>query len=202
MTYKILYNLWKAKRSASPSSQFKQELWNRLEQNLSAEPVFLYQQVWFKWSLVGVASLLVVASFGTGVYAYNSPEITENNPLYAVKQIIEKVEEVAKITPEAKARFLIKKISRREAEKKIMERRGQALERIEQKIEKTTEQLENLRRSDVGQKRIRERQDKLEDKKETLRRSDVGQEQESENKINKKIVPSRVEKRDEKNWND
>lgn len=217
MNFKILYHLWKVKQSASPSRQFKNELWKQLEQNWYTEPIFWCRQVWFKWSLVGAVSLLIVASFGTGVYAYNSPEVTEDNPLYIVKRTIEKVEETTKITPEAKARFLIKKIARREAEKQVMQKRGQAVEKIEKRIEKTAEQLQKTdeilqkleARHEIKNKNLRPRvqellEKRLEAKEEQLKkqRERIEQRQDKledkkekiEIKINKKTIPTKKEK--------
>jgi len=141
MKLKILYNLWKAKYASKPDRLFKSNLWRELEQALPYEIPFWYQQVWFKWSMVGAACLLIVSSLGTGVYAYNNPEVTEDTPLYAVKQVIERLEEATKITPVAKEKFLKKEIFRREAEKKVMEKRGQSLNKVEERINKLEDRL-------------------------------------------------------------
>lgn len=141
MKLKILYNLWKAKNASGPSRLFKNNLWHELEQSIPCEIPRRYQQAWFKWSMIGAVCLFVVSSLGTGVYAYNSPEVTENTPLYAVKQAIERLEEVTKFTPVAKEKFIKKEISRREAEKKVMQKRGRALKKVEEKINKLEDRL-------------------------------------------------------------
>ncbi len=224
MNLKILYNLWRIKKSATPSRQFKRELWQELEQNFSTTPKIKFAQIWFRWSMVGVASLLIVASLSTGVYAYNSPEVTENSSLYPVKQAIEKVEEATKITFEAKAQFLVKKIARREAEKQVMEKHGQAVEKLEERIEKVAEQLQKTdevlekleAKRELKNKELRPRVQKvlekrLEIKKERLEKQPrttkgawpeprtkvelgAGQEQQKENKINKQIKSDKQNK--------
>lgn len=141
MNFKILYNLWKAKNTSGPSRLFKNDLWHELEETIPCEIPSWHRQTWFKWSMIGAVCLLVVSSLGTGVYAYNSPEVTENTPLYPVKHAIEKLEEVTMFTPVAKEKFFKKMISRREAEKKVMQKRGQALKKVEEKINKLEDRL-------------------------------------------------------------
>lgn len=67
----------------------------------------------FRFATVGVAALVLVFGMGTGVYAYESPNVVDGHPLYFVKAGIEQVEERAMITPEMKARFHAKMMSRR-----------------------------------------------------------------------------------------
>jgi len=165
MKLKIFYNLWKARRSSEPSLLFKSDLWRKLEKSLPREIPFWYQQVWFKWSVVGAACLLVVSSFGTGVYAYNSPEVTENTPLYFIKQAMEKIEGVTKITPIAKEKFIQKEITRREAEKKVMEKRGQALKKAEERINNLEDRLKTEKDNLHNRKDYILEKNKVEDKK-------------------------------------
>ncbi|SRR3989339_2054192 len=189
MNLKISYNLWKTKRTLTPDSQFKKQLWTRLEQVLEAEqPVFWYRQVWFKWSAVGVMSLLVVASLGTGVYAYNSPEVTEGTLLYPVKQKLEQAEEAIQIRPEAKAKFYLKQLARREAEAVVNKKQGKNVEQLDKKIEKVESQLANTEKilekmqlkdkelkpkikerlektAELRQERLEKKLEKIEDKK-------------------------------------
>lgn len=123
MSLKTRYNLFKIKRSLSPSAVFKASLQKDLDQAWDAK----YGKVsWFHSGLMYRAgamavAVLVLAGSG-GAYAYNSPDVTEGNILYPVKKVIENVEEITKITPEAKAKFLLKKIERREAERAIIKK--------------------------------------------------------------------------------
>jgi len=209
VNFKILYNLWRTKKSATPSRQFKRELWQKLEQNFSTTPKIKFAQIWFRWSMVGVVSLLIVASLSTGVYAYNSPQVTEGTPLYAIKQKIEKVEESIKKTPEAKTKFLIKTMARREAEQKVMEEHGQSVEKLEKRIEKTTEQLQKADETlqeleekkelknkeirpqvkEVLEKRLEIKKERLEKQKEEIenRQKNLEDQLDNKNKINKQV---------------
>ena len=70
----------------------------------------------FRWSAVGLTALVVVFTMGTGVYAYESPEVVEGHPLYQVKQSIESVEKSLARTPEARAEFHSRMMERRISE--------------------------------------------------------------------------------------
>lgn len=124
MNLKTRYNLHAMKKSLNPSSTFKDSLHSKLgaawEARYGKTP--WYRSVgWYQAGAFAVVVLLLVG--GGGAYAYSSPEITEGSALYPIKQAIETVEEVTKITPEAKAEFYLKKIERREAEKEILQKK-------------------------------------------------------------------------------
>lgn len=123
MSLKTRYNLYKAQKSLSPSSDFKADLskkLNTLWNNKYNVKYSWYQTVWFKHATVFASVVLVVGSLGTGAYAYTSPTVTEGSVLYPIKNQLESIEEIAQITPEAKARFYLKKIERREVEREIL----------------------------------------------------------------------------------
>ena len=158
MNLKTKYNLWKLKRDMSPSRAFKASLYKNLAVSWDAK--YGNKVPWYQLSMrhaaAGFSAVTLLLTGAGGVYAYNSPEVTEGTALYPIKQAIETVEEVAKITPEAKAKFYIKKIERREAERKVLEKKNPLPE-----IKKEMEDLED------AEKNIKEkiRKDtKLEDK--------------------------------------
>ena len=147
MNLKQRYNLWKVKRSASPSGVFKRELQKKLEtvwNNRYATKIYWFQTRIFKFTAAGIIAVLLASSFGTGVYAYYSPEVTEGSALYPVKNTIEKIEEKIKRTPEAQAKFYLKQLQRREAEKKILEEKNKRVENLDMQIEKIGERLEQM----------------------------------------------------------
>ncbi|MBP6859454.1 MAG: hypothetical protein KBC69_02445 [Candidatus Magasanikbacteria bacterium] len=124
MNLKTRYNLYRIKKSLSPSSTFKASLHKNLDKAWEARygKTLWYQSIgWYQAGAFAAVVLLLVG--GGGAYAYSSPEITEGSALYPIKQAIETVEEVTKITPEAKAEFYLKKIERREAEKEILQKK-------------------------------------------------------------------------------
>lgn len=133
MYLRTKYNLLRIKRGLSPSAVFKAHLQKDLNKAWNAKygKVSWFQTgVLYKVGAIAVAVLVLVGS--GGVYAYSSPDVTEGNILYPAKKAIERIEEITKITPEAKAKFYLKKIERREAEKEKLEAEvGQRVKKLE-----------------------------------------------------------------------
>lgn len=117
------YNLMKARRDLTPSREFKHALWKKLE----SQPGFQSGLAWYHLYYVKTAGLVAgvvgLTFVGTSVYAYNSASVTAGTPLYPIKVGLENIEEQTKLTPEDKARFLLKKMERREEEKKVIVQR-------------------------------------------------------------------------------
>lgn len=121
MSLRNRYNFWKMKQDLAPSKVFKAGLWRDLSRAWNAQygrPSWLQIGLLHKGAALAVVALLLIGS--TGAYAYVSPEVTEGTMLYPLKQAVESVEEAAKITPEARAKFYLKQIKRREREKEKM----------------------------------------------------------------------------------
>lgn len=133
------------KYQSRPRGSFRRSLWRVLARRFDEkyQPVYAWYQTFvFKMSVAIISGIVVVAGFSTGVYAYSSPEVTTGTLLYPLKQTIENAEEMTKQTPEAKAKFLLKKIQRREAEKAVMVRRQQQVDQVEKKIEEVEDKLD------------------------------------------------------------
>lgn len=133
MNLKDRYNLWKFRKSNGPSNRFKDQLHAELDKVWSAAygPTPWYAVVGVR-PAVALAGIVILLG-GGGAYAYSNPGITEGTVLYPVKQAMEDIEEITKVTPEAKAQFLLKQITRREAEKKVLQKQN-----IVKKSEKDT----------------------------------------------------------------
>ncbi len=148
MSLKTRLQLRKVKKQFSPSTQFKRELSRKLD---SVWKVRYGKPAWYQSGLLykvgAFAVVLLILAGGGGAYAYSSPTVTEGNPLYPVKKAIEKVEEITKVTPEAKVKFYLKTIARREAEK-------EQLEQEENKIEDQNIELERKDTSPAKPKRL------------------------------------------------
>lgn len=141
----IKYRFWKIKKAFSPKANFKEALWKKLDsawnaQHLPADP--WYQTHWFRFSSALAGVVLVVSSVTTGAYAYVNPEVTSGTPLYVVKQALEKIEESFQITPQAQAKFYLKKVQRRDAEKIILQIKNKRLDKIDNQIDKLEKILE------------------------------------------------------------
>ncbi len=143
MDLKTRYNLWKLKRAANPSVAFKATLRKNL--NIAWNAKYGGKMPWYQTGMARVATsfamVTLLLSGGGGVYAYTSPEVTEGSALYSVKQVIETVEEITKITPEAKAKFYIKKISRREAEREVLEKKIQPPEIKPEEVKENKDEI-------------------------------------------------------------
>lgn len=133
------FKFWKLKRAAGPRAAFKRALslkLNKAWQERYGAKVFWYQSTSLRFASAGVASLFLVFSAGVSAYAYTNPEVTEGTLLYPVKQTLEKIEESTKKTPESKTVFYIKQLDRREAEKKVLEKKRKSSVATEEKIKK------------------------------------------------------------------
>ena len=146
MNLKLRYNLWRSRRGLSPSRDFRRRLLHTLRAQMAA-PALLnvpwYQRHRFRFALASLAGLVTLATGGTGVYAYVSPDVTDGTPLYPVKQTLEKVEEKLQNTPEKKAEFYLKKIARREAEAQVLAARQRPVEKTDTEIDQLEEKLEH-----------------------------------------------------------
>ncbi len=133
------------KRSLNPDRLFKANLLKKLNvawDNTYNVKYAWHQTVWFKHATGFASVVLMAGSLGAGAYAYTSPQVTEGNVLYPIKQNLEKIEEIAQITPEAKAKFYLKKIERREEEKVVLKKKMVEIKKIE-KVERSIEQTED-----------------------------------------------------------
>ncbi len=140
----VYYRLWQEKRRLFPRGQFKRALGRELSQawlRKHGQHLLWYQTHWYKLAASVTASVVAVFSIATGAFAYTSSAVTEGTPLYPLKRGIEKVEENLQRTPHDKAKFYLKKIARREAEKKVMAARRQKLDNINKSIQRTENAL-------------------------------------------------------------
>jgi hypothetical protein len=192
MSLKTRYNLWKAQGNLSPDRQFKAGLFKKLNvvwDNTYNVKYAWYQTVWFKYATGFASVVLMAGSLGTGAYAYTSPKVTEGSVLYPIKEKLENIEEIAKITPEARAKFYLKKIERREAEFEAIKKRGD--EKKEKAVDKQIEQME--KRLELAGKKLEETQSadntlkiKVKDRLEKrLEKHRERQEKQLERKLNK-----------------
>jgi len=176
MNLKRRYNLWKVKRVSTPSDIFKHNLQKKLEVALVNKykvEIFWFQTRVFKFTAAIMVVVILAGSFGTGTYAYYSPEVVEGNVLYPVKNTIEKIEEKTKRTPESQAKFYLKQIQRREAEKIKMEEKQKVVENLDVQIEKIGNKLEQInnkiKAEDLRDKKLKPQiESKLQERKQIL----------------------------------
>ncbi len=104
-------------KQGQPSKAFRQALWLKLSQEHAClYPTTTFYSPHVRFAAVGLTALVVVFTMGTGVYAYESPDVVEGHPLFVVKTSLEAVQESLARTPEARAEFHARMMERRLAE--------------------------------------------------------------------------------------
>jgi hypothetical protein len=102
----------------------------------------------FRISFASAVLILLALTTGTGVYAYESPGVTEGHFLHSIKQGAEQVEAVLAFSPERKVRYHAKMMDRRlkEAEHFIgnPEEVQMAVEQIASELGVTVEELKEM----------------------------------------------------------
>lgn len=113
---KKLKNLHK---SSAPSGGFKGALWAELDYEhgkLYKKPMFSLP----RFAMVPTMALIMVASLGTGGFAYASPLVNSEHVLYPMKLGIEQVEGKFYKTPKSKAQYHARMMERRIQEGEAM----------------------------------------------------------------------------------
>lgn len=180
---------WGLRKQLSPNKEFKNQLWQKLALNWDKQklPRYRFLESPLSRRLAGaLAGFVLVATSITNAYAYVSPDVTEDTPLYPVKKVIEHVVARTKFSPQAKANFLMNQISRRNAEAVVLKKRKANLGNIEAKIERTEDELKTVSDSltsntqfvdlkakvkavlEKRQKRLEDKINKLEDQKKKI----------------------------------
>ncbi len=131
--------LRKLRRESTPSDAFKDALFQRIVGAPEVIPGIRGKYPVLNWAAVGMVVVVLVFGMGTGVYAYESPDVVDGHPLYFVKQKMEDVEGRFANTSEARAHFHAKMMERRMSEaERIME----SQEKLEAVLESATDELD------------------------------------------------------------
>ncbi|MBI4714332.1 hypothetical protein HY771_04075 [Candidatus Uhrbacteria bacterium] len=118
MLTRIERQLKKEKNSAIVTNEFRTALWSKLSAEIDSNKIAQPFALRFRFAVVGVASFVIVFGLGTGVYAYESPQVVEGHTLYFLKNNVEKLEERSAWTPEMRAQFRTRMVERRLREAK------------------------------------------------------------------------------------
>lgn len=103
-----------AAKATKPSAEFRARLMSELR--VAYDQAYGCPQrrpILVRAAAVGLASLALFFTVGTGVYAYESPKVTQGHPLYFVKSGLERVRERAAASPESRAQFHAQMMDRR-----------------------------------------------------------------------------------------
>lgn len=133
--------LKKTAQSIRPSAEFRARLLSELSLAYDQEYGCPQRRPFFvRATAVGLASLVLFFTVGTGVYAYESPEVSEGHPLYFVKSGLESLWERTALSPEARAEFHAEMMERRLAEGEYQ--LPMRPEQVEPSLEAAAEQFE------------------------------------------------------------
>jgi len=100
-------------RRAAPDRGFVLSLRNKLQEAGYVEtPRFTLWKMSWKRAAVSFSILLSVGFGATATYAYESPDVLPDHPLYGLRVAMENVELKAASTPEAKENVRLKQLSR------------------------------------------------------------------------------------------
>lgn len=132
------------RESVSPSSEFEQRLWQRLDAEfVSAIPTRKSRRS-LRYA-VSIVAVVVIFFGGTGAYAYASPSVAPDSTLYPVRKGIESVEAVLHRSPEGKAAFHARMAERRAAElERFPDFETQLRENIQDRVERGDIELDRL----------------------------------------------------------
>lgn len=142
MLWREKYNLWQIKNTIR-TNDFKRRLWEELQKEIrpSARPrsVLLLRPAFLIGSLV--LFLLLTGSIGTTVYAFTSPAVNQNHPLFVIKKNLERVELALSATQESKLQVSLKHRQKRLLEIEKIEDRGKINENILSDFNKSAEEI-------------------------------------------------------------
>ncbi len=158
-----VYHWLVARHRSRPDPIFKAALLKKLigETVAQSRPQPRHSFGLMRLSFAVLAGLVVVGSVSTATYAYNSPAVTVDSPLYPIKRNLEKVEEKLQRTPAQKVAFDLKQIARREAEASTLRAKRKAtvdteveINQVEKKLERHTVQLSVESQYDSARERL------------------------------------------------
>lgn len=130
----VVRQLNKIAHDATPSRQFKRELWVKLDQAHNC----LYPAAvvsWRRMVAVPVVAVCIVVTMGMGTYAYASPNVADGDLLFPVKRGLENLEAKFHPSAEAKAEFEKRLIHRRVREGQVLRNK---LERVRVRIDSSS----------------------------------------------------------------
>jgi len=131
----------KTSQSVAPSKEFRGGLLSTLSLAYDQEYGCPQRRPFLvRFASVSLASLVLFFGMGAGVYAYESPQVTEGHPLYFVKSGLESIRGGLSRSPEARAQFHTEMMERRLTEGEFQ--LPQRPERVPPTLDEAAEQFE------------------------------------------------------------
>jgi len=163
---------WKMKRlrgRLGPTAEFRASLRTRL---CEASPERFGRRAYgWRFASAGVCAVVLMLGTGTAVYAYESPDVVEGHPLFAVKSKLEVAETKLAATPEQQASVHVKMLERRvtEAERHVEDTpvREKLLKAAEREMDVSENELDgdhlkDFRKREAIVKRVHDSRDRYE----------------------------------------
>ena len=126
---KLNKQLNRLKKHGAPSREFSKALRSQLSMEFDRQHRAAKRPAW-RFAFASAMAVVVLLTTGTGVYAYDSPEVIEGHSLYQVKDKMERVEEWFARSPERQADFQVKMLDRRLNEARHFQHRPEFAEKI------------------------------------------------------------------------
>ncbi|OGL95949.1 hypothetical protein A2348_01560 [Candidatus Uhrbacteria bacterium RIFOXYB12_FULL_58_10] len=153
------------RKEADPSNAFKDALLLRIVGSPAPRMAF-------RFAVVGACVIILVFGMGTGAYAYGSPDVVEGHPFYFLKQGLENAEERLATTPDARAQYHAKMMTRRMSEaERIAENQqkvGALLENAATELDLSVEEIQSNLKNSQNRRMLIERLDEQNDRYENM----------------------------------
>jgi hypothetical protein len=135
---------------ANPDPRFVRALESKLKKEMG-HPAW-----WIRWSRLGAmaTSVVFVFSGAMGAYAYNSPNVLPDHPLYGLRQALERAELQLATSPEKKTQVQAKHLERRieELEQLLLKQQGKDPEKFKEISDRLQEKLEEAGKASAEHK--------------------------------------------------
>ncbi len=140
MTWLIKQRFSRLSRQAAPDPVFKRALHKTLT-DAGHLPLSSFHVFFLSWKRVGIALTLVAGlAVGTASYAYTSPNVLPDHPLYPLRTALERIQVSVAVTPEARERIKLNQLHRRIEETRLLVKKDKPIAAAH--VEKVVNQVE------------------------------------------------------------
>lgn len=140
--FSLRRQLFRLRRQAHPERTFERALWLKLSADFDATYPMSDRRLHWKLATVPVVVVVVVFLAGTGVYAYDSPSVSQGHPLFVMKRGMEEVHRVMIVDGQARQQFQLMITHRRMAE--MQERAQQIPQELRFQIQQVQQSIDYM----------------------------------------------------------
>lgn len=150
--FKLRRQFWSVSRAASPSRDFRNALSRTLCQEFDATYPARDKRLHWKLATIPVVVVVVVFLAGTGVYAYDSPVVSQGHPLFVMKRGMEEVRRVIILNDDSRQQFELMLAHRRMAE--MQKRAEQIPQELRLQIQLVHDSIDKMDLSDAQKQEL------------------------------------------------